>query len=140
MIFSGKLDWTIQNKISVYGQDLTLICNVPDCCSKEAGWEAWTQKLRTIFIDIRDLSFTSNSKYTGDVYNFGYSLVIRNVSMEDVNIMYSCVYGDERSDKKMLIEKDIFLCKFNYVYIIQNELLSNKKCSIHLCTITNVHR
>lgn len=112
VLFSGKISWTIKNKISDYGQNLTLICKISSCCSKEAGWEAWDPELRTIFIDIRTLTVPATSKYTGDVHNFGYSLIIRNVSFEDVNIMYTCVYGTDRSDKKMLFEKDIFLSKF----------------------------
>lgn len=109
---SGKLHWTIENKISDYGQNLTLMCSVVNCCSKAAGWEVWEPTLRTLFIDIRNWTVPATSKYTGDVHNFGYTLVIRNVSQEDLNITYTCVYGVERSDKKMLIESDIFFCKF----------------------------
>lgn len=117
-MFLGKLNWTIENKIYDYGQNLTLICHVSNCCSEEAGWEAWEPKLRTIFIDIRDLTVPASSKYTGEVHNSGYSLIIRNVSVEDLNIMYTCVYGVERSDKNMLIEKDIFFSKFPIICII----------------------
>lgn len=97
-----------------YGDDLSLFCQVDNCCLEEAGWGKWTHKneLVTIFIDMRDIDAAESSKYAGETNMSGFSLVIRNLSREDLNIAYSCTYGFHVSQKKILYGIDAFRCEY----------------------------
>lgn len=97
-----------------YGDDLSLVCHVDNCCLDSAGWGKWTTKneLNTIFIDVTDLDSNDNSKYAGGTHLNGFSLLIRNVSSDDLNIAYSCTYGFLVSKKKLLLRTDAFRCEY----------------------------
>lgn len=97
-------------KVTKYGEDLSLSCQVENCCPESAGWGKWTPKneLVTIFIDVKDLNVDNISKYDGAIVNTGFSLVIRNLTRDDLNLTYSCTYGFLVSKKKMLLKTDAF--------------------------------
>ncbi|XP_071141116.1 uncharacterized protein [Mytilus edulis] len=102
----GVLEWTVVEKITEYGQNVTLFCNVSHCCPKYSGWDRWTTVQQTLFIDVK--TKTSNKKYDGKVINDGYTLVIKNLTKNDLNVSYSCVYGATIGERKILLEEDVF--------------------------------
>lgn len=111
---ADDLFWKVEKKILQYGEDLSLSCQVDSCCPETAGWGKWTFKneLTTIFIDVKNLDANDKSKYAGGTDMNGFSLVIRNLSKEDLNIAYSCTYGFLISQKKFLLETDAFNCEY----------------------------
>ena len=109
MLFSGELQWVVTEKISSYGQSLTLFCSVDNCCTsnKTAGWSKGSTP-DTIFIDIIKYSDNPNLKY-GKTYNeSGFGLVIRNLSETDLNKTYECAYGFQKSTHQYLLQEDVF--------------------------------
>ena len=102
----------VLQKISQYGEDLTLFCPVEKCCYNTAGWEIWDPLLRTIFDDVRNVSLSKDFKYTAAVKNDGYNLTIRHIEPQDINKTYSCLYGVTRSEKIILTEENVFKSKF----------------------------
>ena len=103
--FSGELHWVVTEKVSSYGQSLTLFCSVDNCCNKTAGWR---NESMTIFIDIKKYPDDPNLKY-GRTYNeSGFGLIIRNLSETDVNKTYECTYGFDRSQHQYLLQEDVF--------------------------------
>lgn len=97
-----------------YGEDLRLFCQVEDCCRQSAGWGKWTpnNKLNTIFIDVKSLQKDEKSKYFGGTSESGFFLVIRNITRDDLGIAYSCTYGFEVSEKKILLKSDVFIGEY----------------------------
>ncbi|XP_076082213.1 uncharacterized protein LOC143052931 [Mytilus galloprovincialis] len=106
LITQGVLEWTVVEKITEYGQNVTLFCNVLNCCPKYSGWDRWTTVQQTLFIDVK--TKISNKKYDGKVIKDGYTLVIKNLTKNDLNVSYSCVYGATIGERKILLEEDVF--------------------------------
>lgn len=102
----GALEWTVVGKVTDYGQNVTLFCHVPNCCPKDAGWDRWTPHQRTLFIDVK--TGRSNKKYDGKVEKDGYTLIIQNLTKQDLNVSYSCLYGVTLGERKFLLEEDVF--------------------------------
>lgn len=107
-IGNGQFDWTVLQKVSKYGEDLTLLCVVGGCCSKQAGWAKWSPQFSTIFIDVKNLEVSPSFKYDGQVHRDGFTLVIRQFNKTDLDIPYSCSYGYDVSTKKILIKESVF--------------------------------
>ncbi|XP_076105821.1 uncharacterized protein LOC143074157 [Mytilus galloprovincialis] len=106
---SGVLEWTVTGKATDYGQNVTLFCHVPNCCPKDAGWDRWTPVQRTLFIDVK--TGRSNKKYDGKAEKDGYTLIIQNLTKDDLNVSYSCLYGVTLGQSKFLLEEDVFTDK-----------------------------
>ncbi|CAC5417603.1 CDC40 [Mytilus coruscus] len=105
----GEHDWIVNEKVSGYGDNLTLFCLIDDCCTKEAGWVKFGPYYETIFLDVRNSkNYTSTDKYAATTNSTGFSLVIKNIQREDINIEYSCVHGFDKSRKKVLLHTDAF--------------------------------
>ncbi|CAC5406480.1 unnamed protein product [Mytilus coruscus] len=102
----GVLEWTVVEKATEYGQSVTLFCNVSNCCPKNAGWDRLTPVQRTLFIDVK--TGRPNKKYDGKVLKDGYTLIIQNLTKQDLNVSYSCVYGATIGEGKFLLEEDVF--------------------------------
>lgn len=102
----GVLEWTVVGKATEYGQSVTLFCNVSNCCPKNAGWDRLTSVQRTLFIDVK--TGRPNKKYDGKVLKDGYTLIIQNLTKQDLNVSYSCVYGATIGERKFLLEEDVF--------------------------------
>ncbi|VDI45225.1 Hypothetical predicted protein, partial [Mytilus galloprovincialis] len=100
------LEWTVVGKVTEYGQNVTLFCNVPHCCPEDSGWDRWTPVQQTLFIDVK--TGRSNKKYDGKVLKDGYTLVIQNLTKNDLNVSYSCLYGVTLGERKFLLEEDVF--------------------------------
>ncbi|XP_052073101.1 uncharacterized protein LOC127711173 isoform X13 [Mytilus californianus] len=106
LMIQGVLEWTVVGKVTEYGQNVTLFCNVPNCCPKDAGWDRWTPEQRTLFIDVK--TGRPNKKYDGKVEKDGYTLIIQNLTKNDLNVSYSCLYGVTFGESKYLLEEDVF--------------------------------
>ncbi|CAG2190241.1 unnamed protein product [Mytilus edulis] len=106
---SGVLEWTVAGKVTDYGQNVTLFCHVPNCCPKDAGWDRWTPVQQTLFIDVK--TGHTNKKYDGKAEKDGYTLVIQNLTKEDLNVSYSCLYDVTLGPSKFLLEEDVFTDK-----------------------------
>ena len=105
MFYSGQLQWVVKEKVTDYGQNLTLFCPVENCCSENAGWSVG---LKTIIIDVKTFSNDPNMKYNGTYNTDGFGVVIRNLSEGDLNVTYHCIYGFDESTPKYLLHGDVF--------------------------------
>ncbi|VDI69483.1 Hypothetical predicted protein, partial [Mytilus galloprovincialis] len=76
--------------VTDYGQNVTLFCNVPHCCPEESEWDRWTPVQQTLFIDVK--TGTPNKKYDGKIMKDGYTLVIQNLTENDLNVSF-LLYG-----------------------------------------------
>ncbi|XP_052079428.1 chitin synthase chs-1-like [Mytilus californianus] len=103
---AGVLEWTVVGKVTDYGQNVTLFCNVSNCCPKHAGWDMWTPAQRTLYIDVK--TGLPNRKYDGKALTNGYTLIIQNLTKTDLNVSYSCLYGVVLGEIKLLVEEDVF--------------------------------
>lgn len=104
------MEWTVLEKATGYGQNVTLFCKVPKCCPEYSGWDMWTPVQRTLFIDVK--TARANKKYAGNVYKDGYTLVIQNLNTNDINVSYSCLYGITFGEQKILRKEDAFKSKY----------------------------
>ncbi|XP_076083119.1 uncharacterized protein LOC143054107 [Mytilus galloprovincialis] len=107
LIIQGIRDWRIVGKVTDYGQNVTLFCNVPNCCPENSGWYKWTSKHDKLLIDIK--SGYLSHKYGGKVSKDGFTLVIQNLTINDLNVWYSCIYASRMSARKYLQEEDVFV-------------------------------
>lgn len=106
---SGVLEWTVTEKVTDYGQNVTLFCNISNCCPKFSGWTLWTaveDVEHTLFTDVKTAG--PNTKYGGKALANGYTLVIQNITEKDLNKSYACVYDATFGEKKILLEEDVF--------------------------------
>lgn len=106
----GIPDWIVQEKVAGYGDNLTLFCLVNNCCSKPTGWIKFDPDYQTIFLDVRDSksSASTKNKYAATTNGTGFSLVIKQVQLEDLNIKYACSYGFDKGKDKLLLQSDVF--------------------------------
>ena len=100
MFYSGQLQWIVKEKVTDYGQDLTLFCPVGNCCSEPPGWFVGS---KTIILDVRTYSNDPKVRYHGTNDTDGFGVVIRNL-----NVNYSCIYGFNQSNPKNLFHGDVF--------------------------------
>ncbi|CAG2225824.1 unnamed protein product [Mytilus edulis] len=107
LIIQGIRDWRIVGKVTDYGQNVTLFCNVPNCCPETSGWYKWTSKHDKLLIDIK--SGYLSHKYGGKVSKDGFTLVIQNLTTNDLNVWYSCIYNSRIGERKYLQEEDVFV-------------------------------
>ncbi|XP_071123451.1 uncharacterized protein [Mytilus edulis] len=113
LLVQGILEWTVVKTVTDYGQNVTLFCNVSNCCSQFAGWNKYIPNEKIIFIDVK--TWTPSKKYDGKVLKDGYTLVIQNLTDEDLNVSYACVYGSIFGDQQTLLEENVF----NYISTTQ---------------------
>ncbi|CAC5423180.1 unnamed protein product [Mytilus coruscus] len=106
----GKHYWRVSEKVPGYGADLTLFCFVDDCCCRPAGWIKWNPDYKTIYLDVRNFKGTvsSKDKYATTYNKTGFSLVIKHLQEDDLNIIYSCSYGFKNSLGKLLHHSEVF--------------------------------
>lgn len=103
------IDWTVDQKVFTYGRNVTLFCNIGNCCFYTAGWNKGnSKKLIPIFIDVRNLTDGSNDKYGGQTNKSGFFLTIRDFQEVDLNTEYSCLYEFNVSKWKILQKNDAF--------------------------------
>ncbi|XP_076076439.1 uncharacterized protein LOC143047284 [Mytilus galloprovincialis] len=108
-VIQGEPDWIVNERVSGYGEHLTLFCLIDDCCTQEAGWVKYDPDYETIYLDVRNSKYyTSTDKYAATTNSTGFSLTIKNIQKEDINIEYACVYGFDKSRKKVLLQSDVF--------------------------------
>jgi hypothetical protein len=85
LFYSGQLQWIVKEKVTDYGQNLTLFCPVGNCCSEPPGWFVGP---KTIILDVIKFSNHPKVKYHGTYDTDGFGVVIRNLSEE----CYICVF------------------------------------------------
>ncbi|VDI21992.1 Hypothetical predicted protein [Mytilus galloprovincialis] len=109
-IIHGELDWVVNERVSGYGDNVTLFCLVDDCCKKVSGWIKFDPDYKTIFLDVRDFKHKTSKidKYAATTNRTGFGLVIKNVRQDDFNIKYLCSYGFKKSSQKVLSKSDVF--------------------------------
>ncbi|CAC5417600.1 unnamed protein product [Mytilus coruscus] len=106
-VIKGELDWIVNEKVSGYGDNLTLFCLIDECCTKAAGWIKFDPDYKTIYLDVQNSkNDTSKDKYAATTNSTGFSLVIKKLQKGDIDIKYSCVYGFEKSREKVLFQSD----------------------------------
>jgi hypothetical protein len=105
LFYSGQLQWIVKEKVTDYGQDLTLFCPVGNCCSEPPGWFVGHE---TIILDVRTFS---NERYHGTNDTDGFGVVIRNLSEADLNVTYSCIYGFN------IVNKRVSVLVFNAIFV-----------------------
>jgi hypothetical protein len=105
LFYSGQLQWVVKEKVTAYGQNLILFCPVVNCCSEPAGWFVGT---KTIIIDVKTFSNDPKVKYHGTYNKDGFGVVIRDLSVADLNVTYRCIYGFNQSTPKYLLDDDVF--------------------------------
>lgn len=112
-VIPGEPDWIVNKRVSGYGDNLTLFCLIDDCCTKAGGWIKFDPDYETIYLDVRNSKNTTpKDKYAATTNNNGFSLVIKNIQKEDINIKYLCLYGFEKSRQKVLRQSDAFKGKY----------------------------
>lgn len=103
------IEWTVDKKVFAYGQNLTLFCNIGNCCFFPTGWNKWnSQELIPIYIDVRNLTDANNDKYGGNTNKSGFFLIIRDLKEVDLNTEYSCSYDFNVSKMKRVQKIDAF--------------------------------
>ncbi|XP_071147173.1 uncharacterized protein [Mytilus edulis] len=107
--FITGIDWTVDQKVFTYGRNVTLFCNIGNCCFYRAGWNKGSSKeLIPIFIDVTNLKDDSNDKYGGKTNKSGFFLTIRDFQEVDLNTEYSCSYEFNVSKWKIMQKNDAF--------------------------------
>ncbi|XP_052091940.1 uncharacterized protein LOC127728535 [Mytilus californianus] len=162
IIFLGKLffciseiNWIVQQKVNNYGQNLKLFCKADNCCvaNMTKRWFGGPQQKPLWLSSPKDSGAKSeNAKYIFTIETNGFGLVIKNVTVEDMNVTYKCSYNFEE-DSNMLYSSDAFSDKqedseknvngqnpvensFNYIPVIVAcvvALLLTCICTIVLC-------
>ncbi|CAG2230039.1 unnamed protein product [Mytilus edulis] len=69
-LIKGEPDWIVNERVSGYGEHLTLFCLIDDCCTQEAGWVKYDPDYETIYLDVRNSKYyTSTEKYAATTNN-----------------------------------------------------------------------
>lgn len=97
------LEWNVDQKVSSYGHDLTLFCNVGTCCEYQFLWSIWKSQLSPQYIN-----GDKDDKYNVKQNRSGFFLTIRNLREEDLNKEYSCVYNNRPGKRKHLLKSSAF--------------------------------
>ncbi|CAC5389202.1 Tereporin-Ca1 [Mytilus coruscus] len=105
----AQVEWIVENGgVAAYGQMLTLLCKVTNCCIQDSGWVQWNYDsidFRTLIIDVTDFR---NEKYSGKKRQDGFTLVISDLNETDLNRNYSCTYGADVGAMKLLLKEEAF--------------------------------
>lgn len=99
-----------------FGKDVKLVCNI-SCCVRntaldQASWDA--------FINNKSINIAANShsrypsKYSLLIWEDKCTLVIKNFSLSDVNVNYTCTYNFKSFNKKLKLNKDDFERMYTY--------------------------
>lgn len=101
---TAEMNWDVYEKVSSYGQTLTLYCKLEEICKKTAGWVKWVsnKNFDTLIFSVKETSFDKDAKYDGRIGQMGFYLMIRNISSDDFEANYSCTYSLLTSPKKLL--------------------------------------
>lgn len=109
---SGSLQWVISEKVTHYGQTVTLRCLSNSCnienCKYRAGWDRYDPDRMLTFVVTMNQTVPATNKYFGQFVEDGFTLEIRNLSKRDINISYECSVGFNKSEAKYLTEQDVF--------------------------------
>ncbi|CAC5379748.1 BIRC7_8 [Mytilus coruscus] len=106
----AEIKWIVEKKVNNYGQNLKLFCKADNCCSANMTkrWFGGPQQTPLWLSSSKDSAEKSeNAKYMFTIEKNGFGLVIKNITVEDINVTYKCSYNfEEASD--MLYSSDAF--------------------------------
>lgn len=98
--------WEISELPVVFGRDVKLFCNTSAVTVKSIN----STRRRTWFggpdnkiLSVDGVSFDP-SKYSVEMYHNGFSVIIKHLSIEDINHEYSCSYGFDEYSNSLSIE------------------------------------
>ncbi|XP_063442413.1 uncharacterized protein LOC134722721 [Mytilus trossulus] len=104
----GQVEWNVTQKVSSFGQNLTIFCAVDDCCAKFSGWVRWNYDGRYYEPLVIDLRSFKSPKYAGNLRKNGFTVVLKNLTGSDMNRNYSCTYGSIVGEMKLLVTEESF--------------------------------
>lgn len=122
LIFLG-IEWNVDQKVYSYGQNLTLFCNIDNCCHYSAGWEKGNDDdFTSIYIDVRNLTYDvdGNVKYGARTNKSGIFLTINDLKEDDLMIKYSCSYDFTFSERKSMQKTEAFKGNYNIKIDLSN--------------------
>lgn len=93
---------------AVFGENLQLSCSLTGNCSRNQiqKWTGGPQNDVLIF-DGAPIQSKYNETKVADTF----TLIIKNLSAEDVNVNYKCCFGFDCFEQKLTLEKRIFESK-----------------------------
>lgn len=100
----------VDQKVSSYGQDLTLFCNVGKCCKYKHRWSKRNSGAQFMEQYLNENNYVY-SRYNEKLNNSGFFLTIRQLSEADLDIEYACFYNNRRGKIKHLRKSDAFYGK-----------------------------
>ncbi|XP_071157582.1 uncharacterized protein [Mytilus edulis] len=106
----AEVKWSVQQKVNSYGQNLKLFCKVDNCCvaNMTKRWFGGPKQKPLWLSSSKDSTEKSeNAKYIFTIEKNGFGLVIKNVTVEDMNVTYKCSYNFEE-DSEMLYSYNAF--------------------------------
>ncbi|CAG2196827.1 CD29 [Mytilus edulis] len=73
-VIQGEPYWTVNERVSGYGDNLTLFCLIDDCCTEAGGWIKFDPDYETIYLDVRNSkNNTSKDKYASTTNTTGFT-------------------------------------------------------------------
>lgn len=106
----AEVKWSVQQKVNSYGQNLKLFCKVDNCCvaNMTKRWFGGPEQKPLWLSSNKDsVEKSENAKYIFTIEKNGFGLVIKNVTVEDMNVTYKCYYNFEE-DSEMLYSYNAF--------------------------------
>ena len=102
--------WTVSDTSPKLGQDLTLFCKVDNCTVNEK--RIWRGGPDNKVLMVNSGISTDKTKYNTAIEKHGFILTILNLTVEDLNVSYTCSCGFDLN-KHILYIKDIYKGKCN---------------------------
>lgn len=108
------LEWRVDQKVSSYGHPLTLFCNVGTCCAFHFRWSKWKSESQ---LSPQYISGDEDDKYNEKRNKRGFFLTIRNLTEDDLNKEYACVYNNRLGKRKHLLKSDAFYSEYFTLHV-----------------------
>ena len=102
--------WTVHDTSPKLGQNLTLFCEVDNCFANET--KRWHGGPDYTLLMFNSGISTNKTKYNTAIDKNGFILTILNLSVEDLNVSYTCSCGFDL-DKHILYIEDVYKGKCN---------------------------
>lgn len=115
LYFSGRFEWRLAEQRVVFGNDIHLVCYLPDepsCCSEDnRQWNVGTPYKLIIMNGVSH----NKTKYNEELNQSDHLsiLTIKSFSESDVNIPYECVYKFQKFRSVLQLNESIFECKYD---------------------------
>lgn len=107
--------WTLDEKPVVFGNDITLYCEIPKYITSCNNSTQWTGGEDNGVIAINGKS-SNKTKYEMIQYNTSFNLIIKDFQETDINQRYTCACGILTYGKNLTAKEIPFLRKHILVY------------------------